>query len=362
MTFTGINESSKLSALESTAGLSWYNISAISTAGWTSDMQMFGPRGYNLLPVPFVPSQGLFLTVGAGSFGVASAAAGAAGSYLLTSFTSLSNGTGTYSFYSPISFGNLIPNTLFKFVPASDKGFANVLSSSFFLGTDSPFILLEGKSVGSTFTRDLVVGSISTSALNGLDQPNLLGYFSSSVSSLTASNKSSSSVIQLNFLDGIVASKDKGANVTRTTSPFSGSYTLKLAPGKKVTSINATVVQQPVPLLASRAVNVGVLHTGDNLTVTLNLKNLSPTGAISTVKFKDTWWNGTGDFKFLGGNYTVPASGIAASASVLSASAKNSRHGEPGDTGLHSALPVPGRDQAVQRDGDPQPHPALARG
>ena len=312
MTFTGINGSSHLTALESVPGLSWYNISAISTTSWVSDMQVFGPRGYNLLPVPFVPSQGLFLTVGSDSFSDASAAAGALDSYLLTSFTSFSNGTGTFTFYSPISFSGLIPTTLFKFLPASEGGFAKAVSSSFFMSSDSPFIVLEGQKGSSGFNHELVLGSMSTSALSGQDQPSLSGYFSSTITSIAASNRSSSSVIQLRFLDGIVQSKDKGAVVTSSTSPFSGTYTLDLAAGKAVSTFNATVVEQPVALLASRAVNVGVLRTNDNLTVTLNLRNLSPSGTISSVTFSDNWWNKTGDFKFLGGNYTVPSSAISA--------------------------------------------------
>ena len=316
MSFSGINGSSHLSALESAPGLSWYNISAISTTAWSSDMQVFGPRGYNLLPVPFVPSQGLFLTVGSDSFGDASAAASALNSYLVTSFRSLSNGSGTYTFYSPISFNNLIPATLFKFVPTSEGGFVSAVSSSFFTGSDSPFIVLEGQKGSSGFTHDLVIGSIATSALNGLYQPALLGYFSNTVSSIVASNHSSSSVIQLRFLDGIVVSQDKGATVTRNTSPFSGTYTLNLAAGAGVKTINATVLQQPVELLAYRTVNIGVLHTNDNLTVTLNLSNLSPSVAINKVTFSDTWWNGSSDFKFLGGNYTVPTSIISAQGSV----------------------------------------------
>jgi len=312
MTFTGINGSSHLSALESTPGLSWYNISAVSTTGWTSDMQIFGPMGYDLLPAPYVPSQGLFLTVGSDSYSDASAAAIALDSYLLTSFKSFSNGTGTYSFYSPISFNDLIPATLFRFLPTSDGGFASAVGSTFFIGSDSPFIVLEGQKGSAGFSHELVVGSIATSALNGQDEPNLLGYFSSTITSLVASNQSSSSVIQLRFLDGIVQSKDKGATVASDASPFSGSYTLGLEPGEKISTINATVVQQPVELLANRAVNVGVLRTDDNLTVTLSLRNLSPSGTIIKVTFADNWWNKTGDFKFLSGNYTVPTSAIAA--------------------------------------------------
>ena len=312
MTFTGINGSSHLSALESSPGLSWYNISAISTTSWTSDMQVFGPSGYNLLPVPFVPSQGLFLTVGSDSFNDASAAASALDSYLLTSFASFSNGTGTYTFYSPISFNDLIPATLFKFLPTSEGGFAKAVSSSFFMSSDSPFIVLEGQKGASGFNHELLIGSMSTSAINGQEQPNLVGYFSSTITSIAASNRSSSSVIQLRFLDGIVQSNDKGAIVSNSMSPFSGSYTLDLGAGEAISTINATVAEQPVELLASRSVDVGVLRTDDNLTVTLNLRNLSPSGTISSVEFSDNWWNKTGDFRFLGGNYTVPTSAISA--------------------------------------------------
>jgi len=93
LSFSGVNGSSKLSALESTPGLAWYNVTAIRTNGWKSDFQIFGSEGYNLLPVPFIPSQALFLTVGSDSYADASAAASALGSYMLTSFVSCSTYT-----------------------------------------------------------------------------------------------------------------------------------------------------------------------------------------------------------------------------------------------------------------------------
>jgi hypothetical protein len=315
-TYSGINSSSELSALESTPGLSWYNVTAISTIGWVSDMQIFGPRGYNLLPVPFTPSQGMFLTVGSDSFGDASAAAAALDPYLLTSFVSLSNGTGSYAFYSPISFSTLIPSTLFKFIPSSEGGFAGAVGSSFLLSSASPFIVLEGQKTSSGFSHTLVVGSISGTALNGTDQPNLVGYFSSTASSLQASSKSSSSTVQIRFLDGIISSSDK-ATISNDRAKFTGSYTLNLTPGDEIFSVNATVVQQPAPLLAYREVDTGVLRTGDNISVTLVLKNLSPSDTISKVTFSDNWWNSSSEFRLLkGSNFTVPTASIQAGGSV----------------------------------------------
>jgi len=114
----------------------------------------------------------------------------------------------------------------------------------------------------------------------------------------------------------VVKSTDK-ATVTSNSAQFTGSYTLALAPGKQVSGVNATVVEQPAPLLATRSVDTGVLKTGGILAVTLSLKNLSPTDTITRVSFSDNWWNKTGVFTLLSGsNYTVPSTGIAAGGSV----------------------------------------------
>jgi hypothetical protein len=313
-TFSGVNGSSKLSTLESTPGLSWYNVTAVRTVGWTSDFQIFGAKGYGLFPAPFVPSEGMFFTVGSDSFAGASAAASALSSYLFTSFASLTNGSGTYSFYSPLSFNNLVPATLLKFLPSS--GFANAITKAGLESTASPFVILEGQKSSGGFTHNLVVGSISASALDSTGRPTLLAYFGSSQSALQASTHSSSSVVQLRSLDGILRSTDS-ATVVSNSARFIGSYTLTLGEGKRVSRVNATVVELPDPLLATRSVDVGVLRTNDILAVTLNLRNLATTETITKVAFSDTWWNKTGVFKLLPkSNNTVPSGGISAGGSV----------------------------------------------
>ena len=307
-TFSAVNGSGRLSAFESTPGLSWYNITAIETTGWVSDFQVFGAQGYGVLPVPYVPSQGLFLTLGSDSFADASAAASTLGAYFFTSFTSLSNGTGTFSFYSPVSFDKLVPATLLTFLPTSEGGFTDALSASSFVSTSSPFVVLGGVSGPSGFDHSLVVGSIASPALSS-SEPDIMSYFGGSVSSLTASNQSSSSVVQINFLGGEVESTDPGA-VVANPAGGNGSYTLALAPGESIAGVNATVVQLPTPLLATRSVDKGVLKTGDNITVTLTLKDLSPSVSVTNVAFSDNWWTGSGAFVFLNGNSTESGQGI----------------------------------------------------
>jgi len=289
-TFTGVNGSSELAQFESSPGLNWYNVTAIMTTAWKSDFQIFGPEGYNLLPVPFIPSQGLFLNLSSDSYSDALAAAGRLDAYLLSSFVSLSNGTNSYEFYSPVSFTDVVPSTLLTMVPSSIGGFEAAIGTSGFDKTLSPFVTLEGTKGSSGFSHSLVVGSISNEALDSQSRPNFLTYFGTSVTSLAAANQSSSSTIQVRVLDGVLSSTDN-ATVTSDTAHSTGSYTLTVASSKKVYRINATVLQQPLQLLAVRSVDAGVLQKNQNMSVAISLTNLSNTTALDNVTFTDNWLN-----------------------------------------------------------------------
>jgi hypothetical protein len=319
--FTGINGSSKLSRFEGSPGLGWYNVTAITTTNWKSDFQIFGPEGYNLLPVPFAPSQGLFLTLGSDSYSDALAAAGRLDSYFTAAFVSVSNGSSSFEFYSPISFAEIVPSTLLKLVPSTMGGFAAAISSSNFTSTLSPFVILEGTKGSSGFSHSLVIGSISDAALDSQKRPNLFQYFGTSVTSLAAANESSSSTIRIRALDGVVeliksskGTKDN-ATVTNDFSNFSGSYTLTVAASKKVHGINATVLQQPLQLLAVRSVDVGVLQKGQNMTVAITLTNLSNQTALENITVNDHWWSPS-LFRLVRGNSTYSAPALSASNSA----------------------------------------------
>jgi hypothetical protein len=314
-TFTGVNGSTKLAQFEGSPGLSWYNVTAIRTTTWKSDFQVFGPKGYNLLPVPFIPSQGLFLTLGSDSYSDALAAAGTLDAYLTSSFVSLSNGTGSFEFYSPVSFTTIVPLTLLKLVPSSMGGFGAAIATSSFDSSLSPFLILEGTKGSSGFSHSIVVGSISGAALSQ-NRPNLLAYFGTGVTSLTAAKKSSSSTIQIRVLDGVLRSTDN-ANVTNDTSQlnFTGSYSLTVAPSKHVYAINATVLQQPLQLLATRYVDTGVLQKNQNVSVTISLTNLSNKTALSDVTFTDNWWNPS-LFRLVRGSSSISLPVVNASESI----------------------------------------------
>ena len=294
--------------------MNWYNITAIKTTQWSSDFQVFGPGGYNLLPVPFIPPQGAFLTVGAGSYSAALSEASAAGSYLLTSFSSYSNASGVYVFYAPLSFGDVVPATLLELLPSSEGGFASAITASSFTSLLSPMVTLAGVRGSSGFTHTLVLGSIVTSALDTTFRPNFLKYFGTTITSLSASNKSISSTINFHFLDGLVYSADSAA---KSGNPSGGSfYSLSLSQSKKVFALNATVDQLPTALFAQRLVDRGVLMPDQNVSVTITLSNPDGPTSLSVVGFSDNWWSASGLFKLVRGNTTVSSQSIGIGSSI----------------------------------------------
>src|SRR5271157_622865 len=306
-TFQGINGSSRLTAFENAPGLTWYNITAVRTSGWGSDSQIFGPQGYNVFPVASPPQEGVLLSVGSDSYADASAAASALGGYLLTQFVSSSNGTGSYGFYAPLSFNTIASKTLLTFVPTGPGGFAKAIVASGFETTTSPLVILEGVKSAPGFSHTLVVGSITGGAVDASSRPNILNLFGTTLTSLSASSHSTSSIVQVRVLDGIMKSKDK-ATVTNDTVHYTSSYTIALSASQRLYAINASVLQQPAQLLAYRTISPGVLHAGQKLSVALTLNNLSPSKTLTNITFSDNWWTTNRAFTLDHGNYSVPSS------------------------------------------------------
>ena len=314
MSFGGINVTNKVATAENVQGVTAYNVTAIKTTGWKTDFQVFGPQGYGLVPTPFVPVQGIFLTVSADSFASAKSEADSLDPWLLTAFASYSNGT-VYTFYSPFSFDSIVTPTLLAQMPKHVGGFTDAISTSAFVASASPIVELQGHRVGSTFQHNLVLSSMGTEVLDSSLRPKVVALFGSSVLNIHSSNSSTSSVVKVHFLDGVINSTDTSAVFSRNTANFSGLYSLTLAPNKKVFQLNVTVAEVPPQLSAYRTVSKGVLHTNDTLAVTVWLTNLSPSTGLTNVQFTDNWWTTTHVFQYVSGNYSVTLNSMAANTS-----------------------------------------------
>ena len=320
--FDGLNISSPaLSAAESVPGLSWYNVTAISTTSWSSDFQVFGPNGYNLIPVPSITAEGVFLSVGASSFNSASSVASALDPLFLSAFSSYSNGTGAYVFYSPVSFSQAVTPTLMKFYPYHAGGFASLISPKDLSSLSSPLVILSATKGQSGFVHSLVVSSIKAGALDSTHRPTLLTLFGSGKPYIRASNMSSSSTIIIHALDGLISSPDS-AKVSNDRRLFTGTYSLTLTPGQKVYSVNATVLQQPVLVVAYRQFDSGVLKPGGRVSVTVSARDITNGTTAANFTLSDDWWKSYSFFKLVNGSsdiriHSLPAQQTESSTYVL---------------------------------------------
>ena len=310
MRLENINASnSHLSGVESLSGVNWYNVTAIDSSSVSSDFQVFGPQGYNLIPLPFIPQQGLFLAVGASGFAPALSAAQLLDPYFLTSFTSVSNGTGVYYFFSPMSFSQIVPTTLMRFIPVADGGFVNALgftsvsSPGNFTSLPGAMITLGGQRSSSGFTHYLILSGMTTNAMV-TNQPDLLTVLGRTIAELQAANDSTSSVVEVRALDGLVL-PGNATGVSNNEALFRGTYSETLSPGEAIRAINVTLFQQPPELLVTRTLDAGILAHDQNVSVTVNFRNLSNSTTISAATLDDDWWVGYGFFKLVGGTSTL---------------------------------------------------------
>ena len=304
-----------LASAEATSGLSSYRLLAMSTQSATSDLQIFGVDGYNVLRVPSMPAQGLFLTVNASSSSAASALATYFANRFATSFTLVSSASGSYVYFAPVNFLGLAAPVLFRLVPTPMGGFASFVSEGAFLGLAMPSIALMGVNNGTGFSHSITIGGASSSILNTAGTINVPKLLSNVNGTLKASSSASSSKVVIHSLDGVIQSTDN-ATVSNFASNFSSSYTYAASPGKAV-KINATLSSQAPTAIAYRIFDRGTLTSNQSLAVTIVVKNTATTGSLQNVTVNDNWWKSYPSvFQFENGNYSFTIPTIAAGANM----------------------------------------------
>ncbi|MGD0638363.1 MAG: hypothetical protein ABSA72_10040, partial [Nitrososphaerales archaeon] len=288
MTLNQLNSTiPNLSSAEGTAGLSSYRLLAMTTQSSTSDFQVFGVDGYNLLKVPSMPAQGLFLTVNASSSSSASPLVSLFASRFATVFTLVSSTSGTYVYFAPVDFTSVAAPVLFRLVPTTMKGFASFVTETTFIGLPMASIALTGTNSGSGFTHTITFGGAASGAVSSsaISIPTIL---SDATGNLTASPSASSSQVVIHSLDGVIQSTDQ-ATVVNVLSSLSGTYTLNVSPGK-VAHVNATITSQAPTAIAYRSFDRGTLAINQSLAVTIYVKDTASTGSIQNVTVDDNWW------------------------------------------------------------------------
>jgi len=306
---------SGLSSAEATAGLSSYRLLAFSAQAATSDMQVFGVDGYNLLDVPSLPSQGLFLMANASSTSAASPLVSFFSTRFATTFTLISAVGSSYVYYAPVDFAGVAAPVLYRLVPTTMKGFASFLTEGTFSGLVMPSIGLTGVNNGSGFSHTITIGAAASSVINSTGSISVPQILSEASGVLTASSSASSSVVMIHALDGVIKSSDK-ATVTNNPSNLSGTYKLTAVPGAKV-KVNATIASQPQTAIAYREFDRSTLSSGQSVAVTIVVKNTASSGSLQNFTINDNWWQSFPSvFQFQSGNYSVTIPSIVAGSNV----------------------------------------------
>jgi uncharacterized repeat protein (TIGR01451 family) len=292
-----------LSSAEASSGASSYRLVALSSQSLSTDLQVFGVDGYNVLGVPSLPSQGIFLTVNASSSSSASALANYFSGRFATSFTLVSSGSGSFVFFAPVGFSTLAAPVLYRLVPTTMKGYASFLTEPSFSALPVPAIELYGENNGSGFSHTIVIGAAASSVLSSAGAISIPQILSRSGSTLTSSSSASSSEVVVHSLDGVIQSTDK-ASVSNDASSLTGTYTLSPNAGSAVRA-NVTITSQAPTAIAYRIFDRGTVSTNQSLAVTVVVKDTASTGSIQNVTVNDVWWQSFPSvFQFVSGNYS----------------------------------------------------------
>ena len=358
-----------ITSAESQTGLTGYRIVAMSTQDAISDYQIFGVNGYNLLKLPSDPSEGLFLTVNATSSATQSAVVSAFATQFGTDFTLVAYSGGSSTYFAPVDFLDYGLPILYSLVPTTEGGFVSFASESTLAALPMPYIELTATYNGTGFSHDISMGADATNMLIA-DVVNLSELIGSSNATLTSSSNSSSSLVVIHSLDGIVESTDVAATVSNHLGNFSGSYSLPISPGTLVDA-NVTLEAQPPTAEAYRVLDHGSLVANDTLGVTIEITNTGQSGSLDNVTVDDNWWQSYPTVFQLStsikDNYSVTIPSIAAGASVdeiyalkvLSACRCPGDHpGRNGELFVQALLPGPQRSRHSRAAG----HPGEQRG
>jgi len=302
-------------AAESVAGVSAYQLTAIKTASATPGSELFWVDGYNVLKLPFVPTNGVFLNVTASSKEAAQSAATSFDSFLGTNLVQISSSGNNYTFFGPADF-TVAGETIFTSVPgALEKGLASTTSGSTLATTPTPTAILTGVRSGSAFTHTVTFGSTQSSVVSANGSVSLAKALNQANATFTSSARATSTQVVIHALDGLISSGD-GAKVTNSQASFSGTYTATVPPNTKFKP-NVTILADPPVLTATRILDRGSAASGDLVSVTVQMRNTAQAGTIQNIAMNDSWWNSyPGIFTKTAGNSSFTIASLSAGQNV----------------------------------------------
>ncbi len=281
------------------AGISSFSLSLTHYNSWNTQFETFTKYGLGLLgpsePMPNASMLTVFTTDQASAVSLANSLS-LKFAMVLAPYSSNST---SFTFLSPIHFVTAMNVYFWSLLPKSEGGFANMTTESTFESMDLEFYDLS--SSGGTY-------SISYGGLSALSSTTFDLYTQLGVSSLNYSTASTDSNVFVHVLGGIVSNSN--SSFVNDFSNFSASASAKYSGGAKnvVPDLNGTLDFSFPVILAYRQISTLTPKQGQNVSVTVTVADVSPSGSPSAnnVSISDDWIKSffPSDFKVTIGNTT----------------------------------------------------------
>lgn len=276
-----------------------YSITLTHYNVWNTQFEVFTKYGFGLLG-PFEPMPNAsILVVNTTSSSDAASLASLLGLRFGLAFQPYGSTPNSFEFLSPIDFETEMHVYFWNLLPKSYGGFASMMTESQFESSDLNYYKLSYSSSG--------VYSISIGGLRPLSSASpfkLYNQLGLSQSSFNYSTFASSSSLDIHVLGGIVSNANTTYKFTNNYENFSASfYTSPSSQNHSVPNVNATIDFAFPIILAYRSVSSLTPGSGQNVSATIFIKNISPTNTPSATNlhFNDSWiYDYVNDFKVFG--------------------------------------------------------------
>jgi hypothetical protein len=272
------------------SSVSSYSITLTSFSSWKSEYEVFTRYGFGLLGSSEPYSDGAILQINGTSQSDANALANSLSErfglvFEPTDVASSSN----YTYFSPSTFTTVMHVYFFPLIPQSAGGFASMFAESQLESNNLNYF--EVSYSGNSGTYSLSYGGlVSVSSTTSFTLFSTLGVSGS----YNYSSVATSSAIEIHVLGGLVSASN--STFVNNYSNLSALISTTPAQNKNnsnvIPNVNATLDFSFPTILAYRQVTPTLTPTkGENVSVTVFVKNVSPSGTPSAtnVDFNDSW-------------------------------------------------------------------------
>lgn len=268
------------------SSVSSYSITLTSYGSWKSQYEVFTKYGFGLLGSTEPYADGAILQINGSSGSDANSLASSLSQRFGLAFEPISNSSASdYTYFSPSTYATELHVYFYPLVPQNASGFASMFPESQLESNDLDYFALSYSSGSYSLSYGGLSALSSTTSFSLYSQLGLSG-------SYNFSSVATNSTIDIHVLGGLVSSTNY--TFVNNYSNLSALISTDAAASVNgtVPNINATLDFSFPTILAYRQITPTLTPSkGDNVSVTIFIKNVSPSGTPSAnnIDFNDSW-------------------------------------------------------------------------